>query len=78
MDSSENSLEYKMCELTLASLNTVSVIRLFDLPCLIDFFDNFFLSFIRLYKIAMKAQGNWSAMKKCCYLVNNLNFLKKK
>lgn len=28
MDSSENSLEYQMCELTLASLNSVSVLNI--------------------------------------------------
>lgn len=27
MDSEENSLEYQMCELTLASLNTVSAVK---------------------------------------------------
>lgn len=66
MDSEENSLEYQMCELTLASLNTVSAVQCDD------FFTVNILDFVfRLYKIATKALGNWNVTKKCCYSVNS-------
>lgn len=42
MNSTENSFEYQMCELTLASLNTVSIMHLFNLNIYFQTFNNLF------------------------------------